>query len=159
MASVEWTRLRVAAFWPSLALFIAAAWIVSGTWITKGIQDQLTAEAVNVYVPLGFFSLMVWGLSNALKTYRGMAPAAGTDEGRYWKSSKNFAFVSLIMVLALIFLGGFGVFLGSFAGAFEHDLFIERLVLSYIPIVLEAAILAYGVYFGLVSNKGGNSHE
>ena len=158
MASETWTKLRIAAFWPSFALFLFSAWMVVSGWVTSQIKDKLTASAIDVYVPLGFIALMVWGLSNGLKTYRGMAPAAGTDEGRYWKSSKTFSFISIIIVLSLIFLGGFGIFAGSFAGIAAES-FLDRLILSYIPIIIDAAILAYGVYFGLVSNRGGTSNE
>jgi hypothetical protein len=53
-------------------------------------------------------------------------------------------------------LGGFTVFAGSIFGMVNGADFVERLILTYLPIIIDAAIVFYGVYFGLIANRGGN---
>jgi hypothetical protein len=61
-----------------------------------------------------------------------------------------------IVLLSFIFLGGFTVFAGSIFGMVNGADFVERLILTYLPIIIDAAIVFYGVYFGLIANRGGN---
>lgn len=156
MLSADYKKLRLLALRPSLGIFGILAWFSVQNLITSQFTDRVVREAIGTYVTLTVLALMVWGFAGAIREYRQMAFAPQTPEGRYLASSKTFAFVMNIILLSFIFLGGFTVFAGSIFGMVNGADFLERLILSYLPIIIDAAIVFYGVYFGLIANRGGN---
>ncbi len=152
-------QLRLLALRPMIGIFGVLAWFSLDRLITSNIANGFAREAVATYVTLTMVTVIVWGFSSATKQYRMLSFDPNTDEGRYHQSSKTFAFVMNIIALSFIFLGGFGVFSASIFGFTGDAPFVERLVLTYLPIIIDAGIVAYGVYFGLVANRGGNEND
>jgi hypothetical protein len=155
MISADYSKLRGLALRPSLGIFGILAWFSVQNLITSQFADRVVRDAIGTYVTLTVLALMVWGFAGAIREYRKMGFAPESAEGRYLASSKTFAFVMNIILLSFIFLGGFSVFAGSIFGMVSGADFVERLILTYLPIIIDAAIVFYGVYFGLIANREG----
>jgi hypothetical protein len=156
MLSADYKKLRSLALRPSLGIFGILAWFSVQNLITSQFASSFVRDTIGTYVTLTVVALMVWGFASSIREYRKLGFAPQTVEGRYLASSKTFAFVMNIILLSFVFLGGFAVFTGSVLGGINNPEFLERLVLTYVPIVIDAAIVFYGVYFGLVANREGN---
>ena len=155
MLSADYKKLRALALRPSLGIYGILAWFSTQSLITSNIDSRFAREAIGTYATLTVVALMVWGFASSIREYRRMGFAFESSEGRYLASSKTFAFVMNIILLSFVFLGGFAVFTGSILGGINDRDLIERIVLTYVPIVIDAAIVFYGVYFGLVANREG----
>lgn len=155
MLSADYMKLRALALRPTLGIFGILAWFSLQNLITSNFASQFARDAIGTYVTLTVVALMVWGFASSIRDYRNMGFAPESAEGRYLASSKTFAFVMNIILLSFVFLGGFAVFTGSVLGGFNNTDLLERIVLTYVPIVIDAAIVFYGVYFGLVANREG----
>jgi hypothetical protein len=155
MISADYKKLRMLALRPSLGIFGILAWFSVQGLVTSNFASRFARDAIGTYVTLTVVALMVWGFASSIRDYRKMGFAPESAEGRYLASSKIFAFVMNIILLSFVFLGGFAVFTGSVLGGISERDLIERIVLTYVPIVIDAAIVFYGVYFGLVANREG----
>ena len=155
MLSADYKKLRALALRPSLGIFGILAWFSIQNLITSNFASKFARDAIGTYVTLTVVALMVWGFASSIREYRKLGFAPQSAEGRYLASSKTFAFVMNIILLSFVFLGGFVVFTGSVLGGINDTALLERVVLTYVPIVIDAAIVFYGVYFGLVANREG----
>lgn len=149
--------LRRLAIRPSFSLAVLMSW-----WILQGLVNStysyelegLGGDVLNRYIPLLATGAVVFTLANAAKEYRNFEMNLATAEGRYLKTSNAIVFVNLIIFLSFVFLSGLGQFFVSFASSGDGA-FVDRLLLTYLPIIVEAGVITYGVYYGFVANRKG----
>ena len=155
MNSVSIKRLRLLAIRPSIGLALALSWYVVVGLVNASLGSSigsLESEVLNLYVPLLATAIVIYGLASAGAEYRTYEVNPHTFEGRYLKTSKTIVLVSLICFLSLVFLRGLIQFFISFASTGDGA-FADRLLLTYLPIIIDAAVIAYGVYYGFVANR------
>ena len=158
MTDVSLAQLRKLAIWPTIGAALGVIWlsiigVVNKFWIDG--FTSLATQALNIYVSLLLTCFMIWALARACRDYRSFSPAEGTFPYRYLRTSKVVALTLLILLVSFLFLAGFGVFIASFSGAMGSNDLIDRVVLTYVPVIIEAATIFYGVYHGFVSGKRG----
>ena len=155
MNSVSIKRLRLLAIRPSIGLALALSWYVVVGLVNVSLGSSigsLESEVLNLYVPLLATTITIFGLASAGAEYRTYEVNPDTFEGRYLRTSKTIVLVSLICFLSLVFLSGLIQFFISFASTGDGA-FADRLLLTYLPIIIDAAVIAYGVYYGFVANR------
>ena len=158
MTDVSLTELRRLTIWPTVGAAFGVIWLSIIAMVNKFWIDGFTSlgtQALNIYVSLLITSFMIWALARAIRDYRSFSPAEGTFAYRYLRTSKAVALALLITLVSFLFLAGFGVFIASFTGAMGANDLLERVVLTYVPVIIEAIVIFYGVYHGFISGKRG----
>lgn len=155
MKSVSIQRLRLLAIRPSIGLALSLSWYVVVGLVNVSLGWDLgstQSQVLNLYMPLLATAIIIYGLASAGAEYRTYEVNPDTFEGRYLRTSKLIVLVSLICFLSLVFLSGLTQFFVSFAATGEGA-FTDRLLITYLPIIIDAAVIAYGVYYGFVANR------
>ena len=156
MSEVTLGTLRKTTLWPTVATGLAVIWLSVQTIINWELKAGLTPvqlQAVDTYAALVIGIFLTWSLARALRTYRSMDIAAGTFPQRYMRICKTVAYILLSLLITVLVFSGFIAFITSFAGGSLSSQFTERLMLTYIPLVLEAAMIFYAIYVGFMSKK------
>jgi hypothetical protein len=156
MEAVTLGELRKLTLWPSVGSVLLLVWVsivgVLNKYWVDGLE-WLQIASINIYIWMGIAALLTWSFASSLRTFRSMKLPYGTFAYRYLRVCKVVAFALVSVLVFALVLYGFINFVSSFTLSSSSGPLVDRAVTVYVPLIMAAVMVFYGIYVGFMSKK------